>query len=119
MAVAVVTRTGKDFLFFVPSALTLAALAVTGFLTAIEHHPYRLGGQLSTATVPVQFGPQRTPMRAPEAVAQSYIATQDLVAPAGSRDAAPILLDLTGRAPGMTFHLGLRPPKVAWVLSPR
>lgn len=102
--------------FYLPATGAILLLTSIGFYSAIENHPYRLGGRLSEASTPVKYGPIQHPMRAPEALAASFLALGNihLLREEGE---IPIIIDLTGRAPGVGLYLGLRPPKSAWILS--
>ncbi|MEP5152737.1 hypothetical protein [Planktotalea sp.] len=117
MTVAVLFSSMRRQVLYVPTAAVLIGLTVIGFYNGIESQPYRMNARLSEAQTAVSYGPTQIPMRASDALADTYLALQSVTPDWGPDDKPPVFIDLSGRAPGIGLHLGLRPPKMAWILG--
>lgn len=85
-----------------------------------EQFPYRFGGTVSEARVEVIMGESDERFRAPQQLADSYNFLSEARTNIRNEFALkdrPMLLDMTGRAPGFNIFLGLKPPRIAWLIG--
>lgn len=102
--------------FFPASAVLLACLFLaTG--QYMQTHPYRQGAQLDQAQVPISYGPERILLHTTPALARAYQPLEQARKIFERETSAPILLDITGRAPGVAAYLNASLPQNAWILS--
>lgn len=98
------------------SAIILITIGSLISWSKIEHNSYRLSGKLSQANVYYNYGKTGEEFKAPASLAKTYLMLSPFKQ-IQKNETAPMLIDLTGRAPGVGLFLGLRPPKSAWILS--
>lgn len=97
-----------------------AALLVCLFLATgqyMQTHPYRQGAQLDQAQVPISYGPERILLHTTPALARAYQPLEKARKIFERETSAPVLLDITGRAPGVAAYLNATLPQSAWILS--
>lgn len=85
-----------------------------------ETAPYRFGGSIASGTETVVLGDHDETFFASAGLAATHQAltpARAAIRSANTPDARPVLLDLTGRSPGVHLILGLRMPGISWILS--
>lgn len=100
-----------------PLLLFIAVLLMGTTGLSMQFHPYRQGATQNNATVPILYGPSAEPLRTSQALAQTYLPLSDIRASVAAQTPRPMLIDATGRAPGVAAYLGLDVPRTAWILS--
>ncbi len=110
-------KSSVRLLAHIPVFALIAAGVFAGWART-EYQAYRLGDNLSNATVKFELGERKEILRAPASLAGFYLK----LAPyrykkQATEEKPPVLIDLSGRSPGASLQLGLRPPRTAWNLS--
>lgn len=116
-AMFVLASPNGEFMKSALSFVMLAALALMLRSTYVHmsEQPYRINGPLLAQTEATLLRDGRSQLRVdPETkLALDTLAAVDL----GAMDERPILLDLSGRLPLITYHLGVKSPLSPWLLS--
>jgi hypothetical protein len=104
---------------FVGCAVVLGTGLTLSAFDLAQRAPYRMQAPLSAATE--VFVIRGETWRVPPPVAQTYKAMQEIreneVWRVAHADVRPVLLDLSGRAPGLNWLGNFRVPALAWILS--
>lgn len=114
-----IVLSGSSAPFVASARKVLLALAGSTFIFSAYSayiNPYRIGGDLASAEVPIEFpGGERLNVTSP--IARFIEGLKGHEHPFGKLDEAPVVFDLTGQLPIAVHLLNGRAPRVAWMID--
>jgi len=114
-----IVLSGSSAPFVAPARKVLLALAGSAFIFSTYSaysNPYRIGGNLASAEVPIEFpGGERLNVTSP--IARFIEGLKGHEHPFDRLDGVPIVFDLTGQLPIAVHLLNGRAPGAAWMID--
>lgn len=95
----------------------LLALSMFAAAAMAYQEPYRLGSPMAEITDSVSIGPYHDTMRVPRDLVPFYERLATVRPQVASLTRRPMLLDMTGRAPIVTYLIGAKVPVASWLLG--
>lgn len=106
---------GSSTLFMeAPKMIMISASLIMFFQASLlKEEPYRFHGSLNANLEYITFGPQQLELKGTKGLNSMYRSVEHL----RGMDNSKILIDWTGRAPGIALHLGYKAPKIPWLIG--